>query len=320
MTESIQVPSSLTLWLDGLGRFNLVVALLLPCLLLQRLIIPVCMDILAKRNQFELVLIGLSWIVCLSWELFSFWRRRNSLKAKLLYTMGLRLLKNFSGLILCLMLLVSSPGYLLCYAVGLVAMFLLLPRMEQKVFHDAPEKISHGFALRSLFTRQMLFYWLVWLILIVGLSYRGGRSDCSKVYSVQANMLALQRIVETYAVDAGKYPASLAVLHSQAIKKGFEYWRDFTNPYSLLRGYQKSYLEYSLYLRLCRPEEIYQLQLTSLLGIYLDLDLVWYAKSQCAGWVLYQYLSPKSYRIYGTDRYGRLIQKKGRDLAYQQYE
>lgn len=122
-----------------------------------------------------------------------------------------------------------------------------------------------------------------------------GAQDRARISSVKANMHTLQTIVETYGVDwAGVYAPDLLTLVREAKKSGVEYWKDFTNPFTGKSGAGKagSVTDYRSYQNSSDHKSF-------------------------AGLVLYEPLPEKgrkeivSYKIYGCDANGELIQDKG---------
>ncbi|MEZ0370426.1 MAG: hypothetical protein ACAI44_15155 [Candidatus Sericytochromatia bacterium] len=121
-----------------------------------------------------------------------------------------------------------------------------------------------------------------------------GAERRAKISSVKANMHMLQTTVETYAVDfGGIYPASVAEMVKEA--KAREYWKEFANPFT---G------DFSAF--------------TDLDQVLIDFENYQPGK-EMAGKLLYQPIKAESgaitsYKIFGVDQAGNLIQDKGQDF------
>ena len=125
-----------------------------------------------------------------------------------------------------------------------------------------------------------------------------------KISSLKANMHTFQTILETYAVDHGEYPKNIQEL-KQAAFEG-DYWKEFKNPFTSQNGYNKSYGDLSHIKinqstqRLESPEYDY---LFGLRVVRTEITIEYPKK----GIVLYEFISSKTYRIYGTKADGLLI-------------
>lgn len=112
--------------------------------------------------------------------------------------------------------------------------------------------------------------------------------------SVKSNMHTLQTMIETYAVDwGGIYPESLEAIESEAKIEGRDYWKDFSNPYTQgsgigFRGSMINFSEFS-------------------------------PGPEFKGLAIYQpVVKPGepivSYKVFGVDETGKLLQDKGKDF------
>ena len=103
---------------------------------------------------------------------------------------------------------------------------------------------------------------------------------------IHGPMMALQVLVETYAVDwGGVYPENVSALKAAALEDP-AYWKELVNPYTKASGKGKAYLDFS------------------------QFD----AADETPGLVLYQVDSDhSSYTIRGTDQDGSLVQSQGVD-------
>lgn len=121
-----------------------------------------------------------------------------------------------------------------------------------------------------------------------------------KITTVQANMHSFQTMVETYAVDhKGLYPENVLILQKEAQQTDMSYWKDFTAPIiDGEMGFKKSFDDYSF---------AHFSKYKDYLGIRIIISF-----SSTRGQVLYQRLSPTQYKIYGSDRGGFPVMKKGK--------
>jgi len=121
-------------------------------------------------------------------------------------------------------------------------------------------------------------------------------------------MHTFQTMLETYAVDHGKYPTSTQELKKAAVKKG--YWKEFKSPFTNKSGYNKSYGDF---FKLSINPNTHQLESPEY-RFFFGLRVVrteTIVKLPEKGVVLYEYISTGAYRIYGTKIDSQLIIDRG---------
>ncbi len=131
-------------------------------------------------------------------------------------------------------------------------------------------------------------------------------ADRAKVSSVKANMHTVQVIAETHAVDwSGLYPATLEEIEkeSKSTKTHSNYYKSIINPFTKKSGVASkgSMINYSTYNALKNKSE-------SLKG------LVVYQASNCKIDKATKRSLCSSYKIYGLDSKGKIIQDKGKNF------
>jgi hypothetical protein len=226
-----------------------------------------------------------------------------------------RLLQSLPLLLMLLAVMALPIARLIYFALAFISLCLILGPEGNKI------SWRPSFALagrtQNLIPRHhlkgLLVYLGILLIVIPGLFFsRAFACDCAKISSTKANMHTLQTIVETYAVDSGGLcPDNLAKLKAQGQAPGREYWKDFNNPFTRLKGEGKSYAMLPLKNDALVPNPSANLNpFRDILGIRIYHD-AFMVNSTSAGMVFYDRVSPSKYYIYGTDKTGGFIMDKG---------
>lgn len=148
------------------------------------------------------------------------------------------------------------------------------------------------------------FISVIFVYLMIRISYFIGTTDCSKNSSVKANMHTLQTMVEQYVQQNGRYPQNLNQLYQAAKHSQPVYWKEFTNPYTGKQGMTATMLEYSE---------------TSEPSYYDLLGIRFYLHNRYMGRVAYKPVGPKVYRIYGFGG-SNMLHNKGQILCLVPYE
>lgn len=88
---------------------------------------------------------------------------------------------------------------------------------------------------------------IIGILVAIALPNYFASQDRAKISSVKANMHTFQTIVESYAIDfGGVYASSVASLRDAGSQAGREYWKEFPNPFTGLKGQDKAYADVSL--------------------------------------------------------------------------
>ena len=165
--------------------------------------------------------------------------------------------------------------------------------------------------MKFLFLQRASAFWFI-LLCYVSLTQPMLACQCrARVSATKANMHSLQTMVEIYAANHdGNYPANLNLLEAAA--RNEHYWRDLKNPYTLASGYGKSYQSLAHWKNIAVHEA---LQVQYRWGLRLrarGYSKIKVRSSKQPGLVLYEYLSPSHYRIYGVRKGKQLIQDRGK--------
>lgn len=122
-------------------------------------------------------------------------------------------------------------------------------------------------------------------------------------------MHTFQTLVETYHQFYGHYPESIEVLYRTASQDERLYWKNFSNPYTDHHGYRHAILNYDDYFQNGKPPSK---PYSEILGV----RIYWPDRIIPQGQVLYQYLSPQQYRIYGTGKTaGIFVKDRGQNFV-----
>ena len=123
-------------------------------------------------------------------------------------------------------------------------------------------------------------------------------------------MHTLQAALEAYALDHdGIYPESAELLKNEAVKKN--YWRHFKNPYINKHGYGVSFVDMKEWQKNKRYERENSGYFWGLRVRWTDSDVSEKTQYVTSGIVLYDYIQPTLYRIYGVDGSGVIIKDRG---------
>lgn len=170
--------------------------------------------------------------------------------------------------------------------------------------------------LRAIYNLAGVVLLLAFLFFI---SLPASHYECSgKISGTKANMHELQTMVETYALDHdGQYPTSVQMLEAAARQQN--YWKNLNNRYA--NGHDCRYFlsgncslaNYTDYRGLPPHMPPRPATWLNMLGFPVDLPVAKPPVQYWQGMVLYQFVSVKHYRIYGTDKNGNFIQDKGQD-------
>lgn len=303
-----------TSWLDGAGRGNLIILLFwIPWVLWKKRFLSPCDPSysLMLLNRLALILLAVIWVSCVVWE----WAKGSKeLTAvgprKRMVVAAMRMAWNLPGLLFAIALL-AEGAWQYAYA-GLLALVVIALLFASRV------QVRKVLSRRAIgLSRKARSAWLAgslaigWFGLMVWLvsPRQIGEIECATVRSVKANMHDFQTMVELYRLDTQAYPASSERLYQAARQKG--YAKPLPNPFFEQTGYGKSYLDFVAYHWPASAEQTQPWRIESLGGIRLGLTLFKPAQPVLGGLVLYEYRSPSSYRVYGTDIQGELIQDGG---------
>lgn len=199
----------------------------------------------------------------------------------------------------------SLPLQLIClslFAQPQVGKYLLLAGLTGLVLAFGPQTRT----FKDLPKRGLCLYFVCLFVVFVFTRpmFIGGDGYSEKIFIVKANMHTFQTMLESYFAEHRHFPPHLPELKQDGNKPGKEYWKEFTNPMTGMSGFGRSYREYP-------PAGILPPFLEGF-GFRLYRQL---SRPDQAGLVVYRYLNPKQYHIYGLDKTGNLIQNKGQTLV-----
>jgi len=149
--------------------------------------------------------------------------------------------------------------------------------------------------------------WTYFLLFSLCLSSDALACSCrAPISSVKANMHTWQTMLETYAIDHKRYPASVEDLRSASQAASSPYWKNATNPFMRRQGILDAYMNLSDY---TDPPQ----NNTYIWGLRIYLGPL-HAESN-KGMVVYEYVNPLLYYIYGTDKHGMFLKDRGREFV-----
>jgi len=275
---------------------------------------------------FYFVFLLLIWWVCTNIEAFSLHqlRHRHLLEddqksgKKIRCNLWLRAALKSTPVLLLICTLRALPEARLYYLLGTLITATLFLTRKKWLLWLLPEAcwITVRPKQKKELKKRLLKIIMVYLIVLmaaylawslISMLIFAGTSDCSKSSSVKANMHTFQVLVETYAEKwQGRYPENAHILKQDANQnKGGHrpYWKVFSNPYTHQKGLDKSYTQFdsvTYHRKLIKPY-------LDILGIRFYLP--W--RPDLRGQIIYEYVHPGLYRIYGLDHYGDYIMSYG---------